>query len=199
MTRYVYRTLQTAALLVLAGLTGCVTVRNEPGRPGNYSDPEEPYVQTLNIDSQDIINAARTAVPDMLAYGRVRAVAAVPRVAVDANEFRNLSFDPLAKQALTGRLRAELQRAAGDRLRIVNPERGRLDGSAGGRDNAAVDYDLCLAGEITSTGPLGPDAQGRRSSSFQILFELYVPGTREIVWSNWYDIKKTGVEPTIYR
>ncbi len=185
--------------LALAALSGCVSVRNEPGRPSNYLDEREPFVHTLQIDSQDIIAAARTAVPDMLADARVRAVAAVPRVAVDSNEFRNLSFDPLAKQALTGRLRAELQRAAGDRLRIINPERGRLDGSAGGRDQAAVDYDLCLGGEITSTGPLGPDSQGRRSSSFQILFELYVPGTREIVWSHWYDIKKGGIEPTIYR
>jgi len=188
-----------ALLLALASiLTGCVSVNNSPGRPGYYSDPREPFVTTLNIDSQDIIEAARTAVPDMLADPDVVSVSGTPRIAVDGKEFRNLSFDPTAVQAFSGRLRTELQRACGGRLIIINPERGRNDGSAENADSAPPDYDLCLGGEITSTLQ-PPDAQGRRSSSFQIIFELYRPGTREIVWSKWYDIKKVAQEPTIYR
>jgi hypothetical protein len=83
-------------------------------------------------------------------------------------------------------------------LRVIAADRGRNDGSAQGADDKPVDYDLCLAGDITSTGPLG-DAQGRRSASYQVIFELYVPGTRELVWSHAYIIKKVGQEPTIYR
>jgi len=190
--------LAAVLLAVASNLTGCVSVNNSPGRPGYYLDPREPFVTTLNIDSQDIIDAARTAVPDMLAAPEVVSVSGKPRIAVDGKEFRNLSFDPTAVQAFSGRLRTELQRAAGDRMIIINPERGRNDGSAKNADSAPPDYDLCLGGEITST-LLRPDAQGRRSSSFQIIFELYKPGTREIVWSKPYDIKKGAQEPTIYR
>lgn len=188
-------------VLVLAAVaieTGCVTVNNSPGRPGHYSDPREPFVQTLNIDSQDIIDAARTAVPDMLAAPAVLSVSGTPRIAVDGKEFRNLSFDPTAVQAFSGRLRTELQRASSGRLIIINPERGRNDGSAGNADSTPPDYDLCLGGEITSTLQ-PPDAHGWRSSSYQVIFELYKPGTREIVWSKPYDIKKVAREPTIYR
>lgn len=185
-------------LAVASILTGCVSVNNSPGRPGYYSDVREPFVTTLNIDSQDIIEAARTAVSDMLADPDVVSVSGTPRIAVDGKEFRNLSFDPTAVQAFSGRLRTELQRACGGRLIIVNPERGRNDGSAGNADSAPPDYDLCLGGEITSTLQ-PPDTQGRRSSSFQIIFELYKPGTREIVWSKPYDIKKVAQEPWIYR
>lgn len=179
-------------------LCGCVSVNNSPGRAGYYGDSREPFVTTLNIDSQDIIEAARSAVPDMLADSNVVSVSGTPRVAVDGKEFRNLSFDPTAVQAFSGRLRTELQRASGGRLIIINPERGRHDGSAGNADSAPPDYDLCLGGEITSTLQ-PPDAQGRRSSSFQIIFELYRPGTREIVWSKPYDIKKLAQEPRMYR
>lgn len=185
-------------LAVASILTGCVSVNNSPGHPGYYSDPREPFVTTLNIDSQDIIEAARTAVPDMLADPDVVSVSGTPRIAVDGKEFRNLSFDPTAVQAFSGRLRTELQRACAGRLIIINPERGRNDGSAGNADSAPPDYDLCLGGEITSTLQ-PPDAQGRRSSSYQVIFELYKPGTREIVWSKPYDIKKVAQEPTIYR
>lgn len=185
-------------LAVAAMPTACATVDNSPGRPGYYSDPREPSVTTLNIDSQDIIEAARTAVPDMLASPEVMSVSETPRIAVDGNEFRNLSFDPTAVQAFSGRLRTELQRASSGRVIIINPERGRNDGSAGNADLTPPDYDLCLAGEITSTLQ-PPDAHGRRSSSYQVIFELYRPGTREVVWSKPYDIKKVAQEPGIYR
>lgn len=185
-------------LAAIATQGGCVTVNNSPGRPGYYSDPREPFVMTLNIDSQDIIEAARMAVPDMLAAPAVVSVSGTPRIAVDGKEFRNLSFDPTAVQAFSGRLRTELQRASGGRLIIINPERGRNDGSAGNADSTPPDYDLCLGGEITSTLQ-PPDSQGRRSSSYQVIFELYKPGTREIVWSKPHDIKKLAQEPTIYR
>lgn len=190
--------LAALVLAVASILTGCVSVNNKPGGPGVYADPREPFVTTLNIDSQDIIEAARTAVPDMLADPDVVSVSGTPRIAVDGKEFRNLSFDPTAVQAFSGRLRTELQRDCGGRLIIINLERGRNDGSAGNADSAPPDYDLCLGGEITSTLQ-PPDAQGRRSSSYQVIFELYKPGTREIVWSKPYDIKKVAQEPTIYR
>lgn len=177
---------------------GCMTVNNSPGRPAYYVAPGEPYVSTLNVDSQDIIEAARSAVPDMLANPDVMAVAPVPRVAVDANEFENLSFDPVATKALTGLLKNELLNAARGRLMIIDPPLGRHDGSARGADDAPVDYDLCLAGEITSTRQ-PPDAAGRVSSSFHINFRLYRPGTRQVIWSKTYLIKKGGQVGTIYR
>ncbi len=177
----------------------CTNVRNEAGTPGHYTDPREPHVQTLGVDSQDIISAAESAVPDMLASAAVMNFVAKPRIAVDGEEFRNLSMDPVARQAFTGRLRAELQRASNGRLVIVNPERGRLAGAQGGNADGAFGYDLCLAGEITSTIQ-PPDAHGRTSSSYQIIFELYVPDTSEIVWSSKpYDIKKGATLPTMYR
>jgi len=175
-----------------------VTVDNSPGRSAYYGDPTEPFVTTLKIDSQDIIASARAAVPDMLACEALVDCGQACRVAVDGKEFRNLSLDPTAVQAFSGRLRTELQGAARNRFVVINPERGR---SPEGDPDTALgppEYDYCLGGEITSTLQ-ERDRLGRRSSSYQILFELYQPDTREIVWSRAYDIKKVAQEPTIYR
>jgi hypothetical protein len=188
----------TLCVLGIALVPGCVTVDNSPGRSAYYIDPTEPHVSTLKLDSQDIIAAARTAVPDMLACESIAACDGRCRLAVDAKEFRNLSLDPTAVQAFSGRLRTELQRTAKGRLVIINPERGRGPHGKAGEDVAPQDYDYCLGGEITSTLQHA-DWQGRRSSSYQILFELYEPVTREIVWSKPYDIKKVAQEPLIYR
>lgn len=195
---------KNSAIGILSGLvsgfigTGCINVDNGPGKPSNYGSPTEGAVTTLYLDSQDIIEASRAMVPALLASPQIVTSTGKLRLAIDGTEFRNLSHDPIAVQAFTDRLRTELQRAGNDRLTIINPERGRTDGSAQDADHTPTDYDYCLGGTITST--MQPrDARGRRSSSYQIVFELYRPGTREIVWSKPYDFKKVAQEPTIYR
>lgn len=198
---------------VLGGLlTACAAVDNSPGMPAHYSDPASPgRVQGVGIESQDIVAMTDQMMRDMLSEPRLAGRKYAPNVIIDDEYFSNDSTWRADKKIITDRLRVNLNRAAQGRMTFVArhvaamvekeralKRRGVVDAGTLSPTAAAKGADYRLDGHIGSVDTLNPGT-GMKSRYSQITFEMVDLETGEIVWSNIYEIEKSGQDDIIYR
>jgi len=156
------------------------------------------------IESQDILEVTDKMARKILDTPAIAQAAEPPVIAVLPVE-NNTRF-PIQKDLFTDRIRAMLNSKTQGKVRFVARERmeavdlerqlkqeGALSGKPEGKV-LGVDYFL--------TGKLGGLSQsGSTGQSDYILytFQLIDANTTEIMWEDYHDIKKEGMEDVIYR
>lgn len=209
--------IRTLAALSVVALTGCATMNqgldNSPGRPSVYTDAgtTSNRVAGVGVESQDVISMTDKMIRDILATPQIAGRSVAPRIIIDSEFFSNDSSNRLNKNAITDRLRVELNRAAGGRMiflgrhygNMVAKERelkreGATDAGTIRQTRAQAGADFRLGGRITSM-----DAASARSGVVsryhQITFELIDLEYGAISWSGIYEMRKEAQDDVIYR
>lgn len=207
---------QFAAILVLPALLGgCATpnLNNTAGRPVMYTDvgTSSKTVAGVGVESQDVVSMTDKMVRDILSNQGIAGRATAPRVIIDSAYFSNDSTSRMNKNAITDRLRVELNRASGGRLQFVarhygdmvaserESKRGGLaDGGTIRQTKAQAGGDFRLGGRITSMDAASTRT-GNVSRYHQITFELIDLEYGTIVWSGLYEFKKEAQDDVLYR
>ncbi|RJG11642.1 penicillin-binding protein activator LpoB [Massilia cavernae] len=204
-----------AALLGAALLAGCATpnLDNSAGRRTTYQDVASPSatVAGVGVESQDVVSMTDKMVRDILSNAQVAGRATAPRVIIDSEYFSNDSSTRMNKNAITDRLRVELNRASNGRLvfvarhygNMVDKEReakraGEADRGTIRTTKAQAGGDFRLGGRITSMDAASTGT-GNVSRYHQITFELIDLEYGTIVWSGIYEFKKEARDDIIYR
>lgn len=203
-----------AALALL--LTGCATepnLNNSPGRRTVYQDVSvaSPTIQGVGVESQDVVSMTDRMVRDILATPAIAGRSTPPRIIIDSEYFSNESSSRINKNAITDRLRVELNRAAAGRLvfvarhygNMVAKEReskrnGERDGGTIRSTKAVAGGDFRLGGRITSMDA-AQASTGNVSRYHQITFELMDLELETIPWINIYEFKKEARDDILYR
>ena len=208
--------IRTLTLACLACLSGCAVnqgLDNSPGRPSVYTDAgtTSSRVAGVGVESQDVVSMTDKMVRDILATPQIAGRTVAPRVIIDSEYFSNDSSSRLNKNAITDRLRVELNRAAGGRIIFLGRHYGNMVAKErelkreGGADagtirstKAQAGADFRLGGRITSM-----DANSARSGVMsryhQITFELVDQELGNISWSGLYEFRKEAQDDVIYR
>ena len=204
-------------VLFLPNMIACSTVYdtnidNSRGRASIYTDVSSVgRVAGVGIQSQDISAMSDRMMRDILATPVLAGRAVAPRVIIDSEYFINESSSRINKNMITDRLRIQLNRAAGGRMmfigrhfsHMVQKERqlkrqGTVDLGTMGTAKKTAGADFRLGGRIASLDSI--DRRSAAKSRFhQITFEMIELETGAIVWSNFYDFKKTSSEDVLYR
>lgn len=204
-----------AVLLGAAFLTGCATpnLDNSAGRRVIYQDVASPSatVAGVGVESQDVVSMTDKMVRDILSNPQIAGRATAPRVIVDSEYFSNDSSSRMNKNAITDRLRVELNRASNGRLvfvarhygNMVEKEReakrsGEADRGTIRTTKAQAGGDFRLGGRITSMDAASTSS-GNVSRYHQITFELIDLEYGTIVWSGMYEFKKEARDDVLYR
>jgi len=208
--RYVSRAF--GAMLPLVILTACQSVQNAAGTPTTYQDPGSVgAVRGVGIESQDIVSMTDQMMRDMLTQPKLANASVPPNIIIDAEYLVNESSSRINKNAITDRLRVNLNRAAQGRMQFVGRQyadmvqRERNLKRAGVVDNATLAQaraqkggDYRLGGRITSLDSRDPRT-GMIQRYNQIVFEMVDLETAEIVWSGIYEMSKAAQDDVIYR
>lgn len=204
-----------AVLIGAALLSGCAApnLDNSPGRAVMYQDVSTASKTTagVGVESQDVVSMTDKMVRDILSNPQVAGRATAPRVIVDSEYFTNDSSSRMNKNAITNRLRVELNRASNGRMvfvarhfgNMVENEReakrsGQADKGTIRSTKAAAGGDFRLGGSITSMDAASTST-GNVSRYHQITFELVDLEYGTIVWSGIYEFKKEARDDILYR
>ena len=206
--------LKWAALLVISFClaAGCApTIPRPGGTKPEYVDPGTPGpVAGTGVESQDIVGMADAMMRDMMANPLLTSQSRPPMVIIDEKYFSNESDQRIDKRLITDRLRINLNRAANGRMRFVarhaagmveHERKLKRDGTVSGGQRYAektLGADYRLTGRITSRTAI-QTSSGMSSRFFQITFEMVDLESGELVWSNYYEFKKSGQDDVIYR
>jgi len=210
--------MKITAIAALAGavlLTGCATpnLDNSPGRKTIYQDVsiQSATVAGVGVESQDVVSMTDKMIRDILSNPQMAGRSTPPRVIIDSAYFSNDSSSRLNKNAITDRLRVELNRAANGRLvfvarhygDMVQNERdakrsGQADAGTIRSTKAAAGGDFRLGGRITSMDAASTTS-GNVSRYHQITFELIDLEYGTIAWSGLYEFKKEARDDILYR
>ena len=206
-----------AAALGMAALTGCATVNpgldNSPGRKTVYTDASTASQQVagVGVESQDVISMTDKMMRDILATPQIAGRTTPPRIVVDSAYFMNDSASRINKNAITDRLRVELNRAAAGRIVFLGRHYGNMVAKErelkreGGADagtirstKAQAGADFRLGGRITSLDAASAKS-GTVSRYHQITFELIDLELGNIAWSGLYEFRKEAQDDVVYR
>lgn len=182
---------------------GVRTIELDPGTRG--------AVAGVGIESQDIISMTDQMMRDMLSTPRLAGRATPPRIIIDAEYFRNESSQRINKNAITDRLRVNLNRASAGRLVFVGREyadmvaqerdlrrQGVTDVGTTGLTAAQASGDFRLGGRIVSVDAT-QTSSGMIQRYNQVTFEMIDLETGEIVWSGIYEFERAAADDVIYR
>lgn len=204
-------------VFALAALTGCATMNqgldNSAGRPSVYVDAGSTSgrVAGVGVESQGVISMTDKMVRDILGTPQIAGRPVAPRIIIDSEYFSNDSSSRMNKNAITDRLRVELNRSAQGRIIFLGRHYGNMVAKErelkreGGADagtiratKAQAGADFRLGGRITSM-----DANSTRSGVMsryhQITFELVDLEYGNISWSGLYEFRKEAQDDVIYR
>lgn len=217
MNKPLFKSRQVSALLTLAALSalaGCVTtsIPNASGvAPQTLAPGDRGPVGGVGIEGSDIVSMTDQMMRDMLSSGDLVLKSASPRVIIDAELFVNESSQPINKNAITDRLRVNLNRSAKGRLTFVGrhyadaveKERalkraGMTDVGTTGLTRATQGVDYRLGGRITSIDSRNART-GMAQRYTQITFEMVDLESGQIVWSGLYDMSRAAADDVIYR
>jgi PBP1b-binding outer membrane lipoprotein LpoB len=210
--------MKLTAIVALAGaalLAGCATsnVDNSAGRKAVYQDvsTQSATVAGVGVESQDVVSMTDKMIRDILANPQIAGRSTPARIIIDSAYFSNDSSSRLNKNAITDRLRVELNRAANGRLvfvarhygDMVQNERdakrsGQTDAGTIRSTKATAGGDFRLGGRITSMDAASTTS-GNVSRYHQITFELIDLEYGTIAWSGLYEFKKEARDDVIYR
>ena len=177
---------------------------------GKYQDPRKTTtLNTIGIESDDIINCAKYITGRMLANPTINNAGGTPRtVIMDSKYFTvrcNSRFD---KDTLIDSLRVEMVTAANGRIRFISRERAAVveeerdlqeEGVVGKGtipDSAhQLKADYRLTGRITNLA----ENQGSVIQNYILMvFEMMDASTAEIVFSDKWESKKQKTVPRVY-
>jgi PBP1b-binding outer membrane lipoprotein LpoB len=196
-------------------LSGCTTYTTRvdnvpPSRATRYAPVDTPTAQgTTGIESQDIVSMTDQMVRDMLASPVLVSLTEPAGVIVDDQYFVNNSSQRLEKKLIVDRLRTELFRAAKGRMRFIarhasdmfeHEQDLRDQGVVGGTARREADHGsrfFRLTGRFQNLADT--IGEGARSNYVQVVFEMIDMSTKELVWTNMYEFKKTSQEGLFYR
>jgi penicillin-binding protein activator len=210
MTIKLFAGLGLAALLAGCGST---TLNNSAGRPVIYQDvaSTSATVAGVGVESQDVVSMTDRMVRDILSNPQISGRPTPARIIIDSEYFSNDSSSRINKNAITDRLRVELNRAAQGRLifvarhygNMVAKERdakrnGDVDGGTIRKTAARAGGDFRLGGRITSMDA-AQKSTGMVSRYHQITFELIDLEYETIAWSGLYEFKKEAQDDILYR
>jgi penicillin-binding protein activator len=204
-----------AGLGLLALLAGCgsTSLNNSAGRPTVYQDvaSTSATVAGVGVESQDVVSMTDRMVRDILSNPQISGRTTPARIIIDSEYFANDSSSRINKNAITDRLRVELNRAAQGRLifvarhygNMVSKERaakrdGEVDGATIRKTAARAGGDFRLGGRITSIDA-AQNSSGMISRYHQITFELIDLEYETIAWSGLYEFKKEAQDDILYR
>jgi PBP1b-binding outer membrane lipoprotein LpoB len=212
-----FKSRHVSAVLTLAAvsaLAGCVTtsIPNASGvAPQTLAPNDRGPVGGVGIEGSDIVSMTDQMMRDMLSSGDLVLKSASPRVIIDAELFVNESSQPINKNAITDRLRVNLNRSAKGRLTFVGrhyagaveKERalkraGMTDVGTTGLTRATQGVDYRLGGRITSIDSRNART-GMAQRYTQITFEMVDLESGQIVWSGLYDMSRAAADDVIYR
>ncbi|MDO8802678.1 hypothetical protein [Phenylobacterium sp.] len=168
-------------------------------------------VRGVGTESQDIVSMADAMFRDLLNVPELMNRPTPPRIIVDPKFFRNESSEIIDKALITDRIRVNLLRAAGGRMRFIGREyagaveeeralkdAGKVDVGTTGRTRAQAGADYRLVGRIGTRDAI--DTRTGTTSRFsQYTFELLDMEYGEIIWSNLYEFKKENRDDVVYR
>ena len=168
-------------------------------------------VAGVGIEGQDVIGMTDRMVRDMLAHPGLASRATAPRVIIDAEFFVNDGAQIINKNAITDRLRVNLNRASAGRMtfvgrqyaRMVTEERdlkrqGVTDIGTTGLAKAQAGGDFRLGGRIATL-----DSRNARSGLLQrytqITFSMVDLESGVLVWEGIYEFSRAAADDVIYR
>lgn len=211
MNLYTYRHLVLlAGATSLALLGGCANkgVRNPSGVPVTEMGADERgFVAGTGIESQDLVSVSDKMARSILGIPEIANAKTTPRVVLEPvlNETRF----PINKDIFLTRMRAQLNSKAAGRVRFLARENMRTlereqqlkqDGLVtASQDPNVVQFrgaDYFLTGKLQ-----GMPARTSQGLSDYVLysFQLIDASTSEIVWEDFAEIKKQGLEDAAYR
>lgn len=209
--------MKTTYLIALAALAAgaCSSTPTIPNASGLQSIEIDPGtrgpIAGVGIESQDIIAMTDQMMRDMLSTPALAGRATPPRIILDAEYFRNESSQRINKNAITDRLRVNLNRSAGGRMSflgreyagMVEQERqlkrdGATDVGTTGMTRAQAGADFRLGGRIVSVDQAQPRT-GMIQRYNQITFEMIDLESGMIVWSGQYEFARAAADDVIYR
>ena len=199
------------ALVAASGLlAGCASsgVKNPSGVPVTEMRPDERgFVAGTGIESQDLVAVTDYMARKILSIPQITNATGVPCIVLDP--VKNETTFPINKDIFLTRIRAQLNsQAAGkvsflarDRMEALEKERalkqsGQVTASA---DPNAVEFkgaDFFLTGALQG---IGTRTSGGRSDYVIYNFQLIDARTSAIVWEDFREIKKQGLEDAAYR
>lgn len=206
-----------SGVMVALAISGCTTVNsglnNTAGSRTVYADAgtTSKQVAGIGVESQDVISMTDQMMRDIIATPVIAGRDKAPRIIIDSTYFVNDSSSRINKNAITDRLRVELNRSAAGRMVFLGRHYGDMVAKErelkreGGADagtiratKAQAGADFRLGGRITSM-----DAAATRSGAVsryhQITFELIDLEYGNIAWSGLYEFKKEAQDDVVYR
>jgi len=180
--------------------------------PSVYSSPDESgAVRGVGTESQDIVAMSDMMMRDLLTLPQLMNAKVPPRIIIDDRYFRNESSEIIDKALITDRIRSQLLRAAGGRIRFVGREyadavqmerdlkdSGQVDTGTTGRTKAAAGADYRLVGRIGTRDAVDPQT-GVHERYSVYTFELLDLEYGDLIWSNQYEFKKATQDDVVYR
>lgn len=168
-------------------------------------------VSGVGIEGHDIVSMTDRMMRDILGSSFMAAATTPPRVIVDGQYFVNEGSQPLNKNAITDRLRVELNRASQGRMVFVGRQystmvaeeralkrEGVTDVGTTGLTHAQAGGDFRLGGRISSLDSRSAKT-GLVQRYNQIVFEMVDLESGVIVWSGIYELQRAGADDVVYR
>jgi PBP1b-binding outer membrane lipoprotein LpoB len=197
--------------LAAAVAAGCATsrgVRNPSGVPVTEMRPDERgFVAGTGIESQDIVAVTDRMARRILTTPEIANAAGTPRIVL--LPVQNETRFPINQSIFLTRIRAQLNSQASGRVRFL--ARDQMDALERERD-------LARAGEVTSSSD--PNVNRFRGADFFLTgklqsqttrttagisdyvlysFQLIDAATSEIIWEDFAEVKRQGLEDAAYR
>lgn len=203
----------TSTLLAAAALTlavGCASsgVKNPSGLPvTRLNADEQGYVAGTGIESQDLVGVASKMARSLIGLPQIANAATPPIIALDP--VNNETRFPINKDIFLLRIRVELNKNARGKMTFVARDRaaaaekerqlkqqGALTSSTDPNLQEFKGADFFLTGTLT-----GLSTRTKAGTSDYILytFQLVDPRTLAIVWEDFAEMKKQGLEDAAYR
>jgi PBP1b-binding outer membrane lipoprotein LpoB len=198
------------ALALAAFATGCASsgVRNPSGVPVTEMRPDERgFVAGTGIESQDLVMVTDKMARSILGIPQIANAQGTPRIVLDP--VRNETRFPINKDIFLTRIRVQLNsKAQGkavflarDRMAALEKERtlkqsGQVTSSS---DPNVVEFrgaDFFLTGSLQGI----PTRTTAGTSDYVLYsFQLIDARTSDIIWEDYAEIKKQGLEDAAYR
>lgn len=196
-------------MLAIAFLAGCASgVRNPSGVPVTEMRPDERgFVAGTGIESQDIVSVSDQIARRILSTPQIAQATGKPRIVLLPVE--NQTRFPINKEIFTTRIRALLNSRSGDRVLFL--ARDRMDALqreqqlkqqgvvTSGSDPTMVEFrgaDFFLTG--TLQGQTTRTAAGV-SDYVLYTFQLIDARTSDIIFEDFAEVKRQGLEDAAYR
>ncbi|MEO5693424.1 MAG: hypothetical protein ABIQ72_09895 [Usitatibacter sp.] len=168
-------------------------------------------VAGVGIEGQDIISMTDRMMRDMLGSPELTRRPVTPRVIIDAEYFQNDSSQIINKNAITDRLRVNLNRASQGRMSFVGRQyagmvakerelkrQGVTDAGTTGLTRAQAGADFRLGGRIASVDSRNPKT-GLQQRYTQITFSMVDLESGMLIWEGIYEFSRASADDIIYR